>query len=50
MEETKREGPKEAYGKEKDPGAIARILVVHMAYTRKAGIDETTAHLMRSAR
>ena len=26
------------------------MLAVHMVYVRKAGIDETAAHLMRSAR
>ena len=29
---------------------VARMLAVHMAYVRKAGIDETVAHFMRSAR
>ena len=28
----------------------ARMLAVHMVYVRKAGIGETAAHLMRSAR
>ena len=50
MEEIKREGLKEAYRKEKDPRAVARMLAVHMAHVREAGIDETVAHLMRSAR
>ena len=40
----------EAYKKEKDLRVVARILAVHMVYVRKAGIDETAAHLMRSAR
>ena len=50
MDETEREELKEAYRKEKDPRVVARMLVVHMVYVRKAGIDETAAHLMRSAR
>ncbi len=50
MGETEREELKEAYRKEKDPMVAARMLVVHMVYVRKAGIDETAAHLMRSAR
>ena len=29
---------------------VARMLVVHMVYARKAGIGEIAAHLMRSAR
>ena len=29
---------------------VARMLAVRMVYVRKAGIDETAAHLMRSAR
>ena len=50
MDETEREELKEAYKKEKDLRVVARILAVHMVYVRKAGIDETAAHLMRSAR
>ena len=50
MDETEREELKEAYRKEKDPMVAARMLAVHMVYVRKAGIDETAAHLMRSAR
>ena len=50
MEETEREGLKEAYRKKKDPRVVARILAVRMVDVRKAGIDETAAHLMRSAR
>ena len=50
MGETEREELKEAYRKEKDPMVAARMLVVHMVYVRKVGIDETAAHLMRSAR
>ena len=37
-------------GRRKDPRGVARMLAVHMVYVRKAGIDETAAHLMRSAR
>ena len=36
-------------GREKIP-VVARMLAVRMVYVRKAGIDETAAHLMRSAR
>ena len=50
MDETEREELKEAYKKEKDPRVVARMLAVHMVYVRKAGIDETAAHFMRSAR
>ena len=50
MDETEREELKEVYKKEKDPRVVARMLAVHMVYARKAGIDETAAHLMRSAR
>ena len=50
MDETKREELKKACRKEKDPRVVARMLAVHMVYVRKAGIDETVAHLMRSAR
>ena len=50
MDETKREELKEAYKKEKDLRVVARMLAVHMVYVRKAGIDETVAHLMRSVR
>ena len=50
MDETEREELKEAYRKEKDLRVAARMLAVHMVYVRKDGIDETTAHLMRSAR
>ena len=50
MDETGREELKEAYRKEKDPRVAARMLAVHTVYVRKAGIDETAAHLMRSAR
>ena len=50
MDETKWEELKKACKKEKDPMVVARMLTVHMAYVRKAGIDETAAHLMRSAR
>ena len=49
MDETEREELKEAYKKEKDPKVVTRMLAVHMAYVRKAGIDETATHLMRSA-
>ena len=41
MDETEREELKEAYRKEKDPMVAARMLAVHMAHVRKAGIDET---------
>ena len=50
MEETDRKGLNGAYRKEKDHRAVARMLAVHMVYARKAGIDETASHLMRSAR
>ena len=50
MDETEREELKEAYREEKDHRVVARMLAVHMVYVRKAGIDETAAHLMRSAR
>ena len=50
MDETEREELKETYRKEKDPRMTARMPVVHMVYVRKAGIDETAVHLMRSAR
>ena len=50
MDETKREELKKACRKEKDPMVAARMLAVHTAYVRKAGIDETAAHPMRSAR
>ena len=51
MEEAERKGLKGAYRKEKDPKVVARMLAVHMVYTcAKLGIDETAAHLMRSAR
>ena len=50
MDETKREELKKACRKEKDPMVAARMLAVHMVYVRKAGIGETAAHLMRSAR
>ena len=50
MDETEREELKEACRKEKDLRVVARMLAVHMAYARKAGIDETVVHLMRSAR
>ena len=50
MDETKREELKKACRKEKDPMVAARMLAVHTVYVRKAGIDETAAHLMRSAR
>ena len=50
MDETEREELKEVYKKEKDPMVAARMLSVHMVYARKAGIDETAAHPMRSAR
>ena len=40
----------EAYKKEKDLRVVTRILVVHMVYVRKAGINKTTAHLMRFTR
>ena len=50
MDETEREELKEAYRKEKDPRVVARMLTVRMVYVRKAGTDETAAHLMRSAR
>ena len=46
MEEAERKGLKGAYRKEKDPRVVARMLAVHMVYARKAGIDETVAHLM----
>ena len=47
MDETEREKLKEAYRKEKDPMVAACSRLVHV---RKAGTDETAAHLMRSAR
>ena len=50
MDETEREELKGAYKKEKDLRVDARMLAVHMVYVRKAGIDETAAHLMRSTR
>ena len=50
MDATKREELKKACRKEKDPRVVARMLAVHMVYVRKAGIDETVTHLMRSAR
>ena len=50
MDETDREELKEAYREEKDHRVVARMLAVHMVYVRKADIDETAAHLMRSAR
>ena len=50
MDETEREELKEAYRKEKDPRVAARMLAVHTVYVRKTGIDDTAAHLMRSAR
>ena len=50
MDETGREELKEAYRKEKDPKAVARMLAACMVYVRKAGIDETAVHLMQSAR
>ena len=50
MDETEREELKEAYRKEKDPRVVARMLAAHMVYVRKASIDETAVHLMRSAR
>ena len=50
MDETEREELKEAYRKEKDPRVVARMLAVHMVYARKAGMDETATHLMRSVR
>ena len=50
MEETERKGLKGAYKKEKDHRVVARILTVRIVHVRKAGIDETVAHLMRSAR
>ena len=40
----------EAYREEKDLRVVAGMLAVHMVYVRKAGIDETAARLMRSAR
>ena len=50
MDETEREELKKACRKEKDPMVATRMLAVHMVYVRKADIDETAAHLMRSAR
>ena len=50
MDEAEREELKEAYRKGKDPRVVARMLAVRMVYVRKAGIDETAAHLMRSTR
>ena len=50
MDETGREELKKACRKEEDPMVVARMLAVHMVYARKAGIDETAAHLMRSSR
>ena len=50
MNETEREELKEAYRKEKDPRVAARMLAVHTVYVRKAGIDDTATHLMRSTR
>ena len=40
----------ETYKEEKDLRVVTRILVVHMVYVHKAGIDETTVHLMRFTR
>ena len=45
MDETEREELKEAYRREKDPRAAARMLAVRMVYVRKAGIGETAAQL-----
>ena len=50
MDETEREELKEAYKKKKDLRVAARMPAVHMVYVCKAGIGETVAHLMRSAR
>ena len=50
MDETKREELKKACRREKDPMVVARMLAVRMVYVRKAGIDETAAHLIQSAR
>ena len=36
--------------KEKNPEVAIGVLAVYMAYVSKAGIDETTVHLMRSVR
>ena len=48
MDETEREELKEVYRKEKDPRVVAKMFTVHTVYVRKAGIDDTAAHLMRS--
>ena len=40
----------EAYKRKKDLRVVTKILAAHMVYVRKAGIDETAARLMRSAR
>ena len=48
MDETEREELKEVYRKEKDPRVAAKMFTVHTVYVRKAGIDDTAAHLMRS--
>ena len=50
MDEAEREELKEAYRKEKDPRVVTRMLAVRMVYVRKAGMDETATHLMRSTR
>ena len=51
MDETEREELKGAIQEgERSHRVDARMLAVHMVYVRKAGIDETAAHLMRSAR
>ena len=49
MDETEREELKEAYRKEKDPRVVASCSRCTWSMCA-AGIDETAAHLMRSAR
>ena len=50
MDKTKREDLEKAYRKEKDSGAMLRMLAVHMVRMREMGIGETAASLMRSER
>ena len=50
MDETGGKNSRRHTGRKKDPKAVARMLAACMVYVRKAGIDETAAHLMQSAR
>ena len=50
MDKTKREELEKAYRKEKDSGAVPRMLTVHMVRVRKMGIGGTAANLVRSER